>query len=51
MSRKLKNSIKFSASEERTDHSEKVENKIKELVVVVLSAVTNLDKRDEGVIL
>lgn len=51
MSSKIKNSLKFSACEERTDHSEKSENKIKELVVVVLSAVTNLDKRDVGVIL
>lgn len=51
MSSYIKSSIKFSACEQRTDHSEKVENKIKEVIVVELSAITVLEKRDVGVIL
>lgn len=51
MSRYIQNSIKYSACEQRTDHSEKVENKIKEVVVVELSAIAILDTTDTGVIL
>lgn len=50
MSRNIKNSIKFNACEHRTDHSEKAENKIKE-VVVELNAIAFVDKRDTGVVL
>lgn len=53
MSRNIKNSIKYSTSEQRTDHSEQVENKIKEVVVVGSSAIEIeiVNKRDTGVIL
>lgn len=51
MSRNIKNSIKFSACEQGADHSEKVENKIKEVVVVEFSAIAILDSTDTGVIL
>lgn len=51
MSRNIKSSIKFSACEQRTDHREIGEDKIKELVVVELSAITVLEKKDVGVIL
>lgn len=39
MSRNIKNSIKYSKCEQRNDHSEQVENKIKEVVVVRSSAI------------
>lgn len=51
MSRKIKISIKICTSERRTDHSEQVENKIKEVVVVGSSAIEVADKSDAGVIL
>lgn len=50
MSRINKISIK-SASEQGADHSEKVENKIKEVVVVEFSAIAILDSTNTGVIL
>lgn len=51
MSRNIQNSIKYSACKQRTDHSEKVENKIKEVVVLKLSAIVTLDITNTGVIL
>lgn len=51
MSRNIIGSIKISECEQRTDHSEKVENKIKEVIVFELSAITVLKKRDVGVVL
>lgn len=51
MSRNNKNSIKSACEQGTTDHSEKVENKIKEVVVVEFSAIAILDSTDTGVIL
>lgn len=51
MSSYPQNSIKFGASQERTDHSEKVVNKIKEIVNVEICASEVVDTRDTGVIL
>lgn len=51
MSSYPQNSIKFGVSQERTDHSEKVVNKIKELVNVEICASEVVDTRDTGVIL
>lgn len=51
MSSYPENIIESGASQERTDHSEKVENKIKEIVNVEFSASEVVDKRDTGVIL
>lgn len=51
MSRNNKNSIKSVWEQVNTDHSEKVENKIKEVVVVEFSAIAILDSIDTGVIL
>jgi hypothetical protein len=51
MSRNNKNSIKIRACEQGADRSEKVENKIKEVVVVEFSAIAILDSSDTGVIL
>lgn len=51
MSSYIENSIKYGACQQRIDHSEQVENKIKEVVVVELSAIEIVDKRDTGVIL
>lgn len=39
--------IKVFASEQGTDHSEKVKNKIKEVVVVELCHINFVDNRDE----
>lgn len=47
MSRIIGNSIKYSVCEQGADHSEKIENKIKEVVVVE----SILDSTDSGVIL
>lgn len=43
--------IKYDTCGLRTDHSEKVLNRIKELVVVELSAIAIVNARDSGVIL
>lgn len=51
MSKHIVKSIKASACEQRTDHSEKVVNKIIEIAVVGVSAIFLVDKRDTGVIL
>lgn len=51
MSRIIRNSIKYSACEQGADDSEKIENKIKEVVVVEFSAIAIFDSTDTGVIL
>lgn len=51
MSSYIGNSITYSACEQRTDHSENVENKIKEVVVVELFEIAIVDKKDTGEIL
>lgn len=52
MSSNIRNSIKYTECKQRTDHSEKIENKIKEVVVVkLLDAIAYLTEIDTGVIL
>lgn len=54
MSRMIKNYRKNTGCEQRTDHSEKIENKVKEVVVVSteFSAIAKLNKIiDTGAIL
>lgn len=51
MSKHIAKSIIASACEQRTDHSEEVENIIKEVVVKGSAILTIVDQGDTGVIL